>query len=743
MKKVKTIKGVPKYSVGTNGITPNLTLSKPQYSFDPNQLGGTTAPSGFSFNENWADMTTNQKMGAVSGAVGGAASLYNMAASGQKPTVGTALSGIATGASAGSAFGPIGAGVGAFMGLLAGTAGGRAKLDKNAITATSDINDAVSHNRGWFGSLFGADRGRLLRRAAGMQNSKMAYEQTANARVDYANDPRNQPVTVSAKDGGVIPELVHAKVSKGELYYDPYNKTLSRVPGSPDKPNTDDDVDAFLAKGGMVVTNNNKQPLINGKTQAIALAPMVDKPNKNMSKGTIEARDRIIKKVTRLNELSKTENNKTDGVVYADTGNANIGNNENQLLNWLRGKTKGTILGKNLNPPVDGDTRSELEKVRDRMKEWRETGTYFEVADPQQESNQPESNQGGFGHRNLSLTTNGAGGFKPTNKFGYLGPRSTRQLLYNPNIDYASQFEGWDDFYTKPVASKPTGVAKSGSSKTSPNKESVSQQGGHFRVHDSIGHRYGYPQLTIADAAEQITTPDKIDMNRIKKDIEYLDGQSEDGSTSNKSNFDLSNLYRGLSAIAPLFDRVRPRTTTLNRPTFKPIPVDVDPTNLLQDVQLGYALNNYNTSRGGFTAGQQLAAANVAASNLATQRANIHQWEKEQELKNITQNIMSYNDYSKLLAEIGNTEIDINDRNRAAANTINDTNRKSALNTLGSIAKEMKQEKIDAEDRERKYTMLEPLIKEVYENSDELLPLLKGKIKKVKKTKKSTKTEKV
>jgi len=148
----------------------------------------------------------------------------------------------------------------------------------------------------------------------------MAYEQTANARVDYANDPRNQPVTMSAKDGGIVPELVHAKVSKGELYYDPYNKTLSRVPGSPDKPNTDDDVDAFLAKGGMVVTNNNKQPLINGKTQAIALAPMVDKPNKNMSKGTIEARDRIIKKVTRLNELSKTENNKTNGVVYANKG---------------------------------------------------------------------------------------------------------------------------------------------------------------------------------------------------------------------------------------------------------------------------------------------------------------------------------------------------------------------------------------------------------------------------------------
>lgn len=698
MKKVKTIKGVPKYSVGTNGITPDLTLSKPQYNFNPNQLGGTTAPSGFSFNENWADMTTNQRMGAISGAVGGAASLYNMAASGQKPTVGTALSGIATGAQAGAAFGPIGAGAGAFMGLLAGTAGGRAKLDKNAITATSDINDAVSHNRGWFGSLFGADRGRLLRRAAGMQNSKMAYEQTANARVDYANDPRNQPVTVSAKDGGVIPELVHAKVSKGELYYDPYNKTLSRVPGSPDKPNTDDDVDAFLAKGGMVVTNNNKQPLINGKTQAIALAPMVDKPNKNMSKGTIEARDRIIKKVTRLNELSKNEGNRTNNIVYANKGY------NGQVEHYDASETTDT-------PLTTLSTDS--------------------------------SNQGGFGHRDLSLTANTAGGFGPTQKYGYLGYQSTRQFFPVGKIDYASQFEGWDKFYTKPVASKPTGVAKSGSSKTSSNKESVLQQGGHFRVQDSIGHRYGYPQLTIADAAEQITTPDKIDMNRIKKDIEYLDGQSEDSSTSNKSNFDLSNLYRGLSAIAPLFDRVRPRTTTLNRPTFKPIPVDVDPTNLLQDAQLGYALNNYNTSHGGFTAGQQLAAANVAASNLATQRANIHQWEKEQELKNITQNIMSYNDYSKLLAEIGNTEIDINDRNRAAANTINDTNRKSALNTLGSIAKEMKQEKIDAQDRERKYTMLEPLIREVYENSDELLPLLKGKIKKVKKTKKSTKTEKV
>lgn len=241
-----------------------------------------------------------------------------------KSTVGSALPGIASVASpiagalgieqseVGQTIGVIGAGMGkinpiagAAVQILGATAGGRAKFDSSKVSTTSNINDSVSHNSGWIGGLFGADRDQLLRDAAQYQNSLAATELTSHMRAKWANDPRNQSMTFNAKDGGIVPDVVHAKLSKGELYYDPYTKTLSRVPGSPNKPNTNDDVDAFVKEGGMIVPNSTKQPLLNGKTQAIALAPMIDKPGKKMSEGTIAARDAIVRKTVRRNEMAK------------------------------------------------------------------------------------------------------------------------------------------------------------------------------------------------------------------------------------------------------------------------------------------------------------------------------------------------------------------------------------------------------------------------------------------------------
>lgn len=144
----------------------------------------------------------------------------------------------------------------------------------------------------------------------------------------------------------------------------------------------------------------------------------------------------------------------------------------------------------------------------------------------------------------------------------------------------------------------------------------------------------------------------------------------------------------GLSALQAL-GKEKSETTRLQRPVWKAAPVGVDVLNQLQDAQLGYALANYNTAQGGYTVGQQLAARGAAASNFARQRAQIHQWQTEQQNKNIARNIAAFNTHSNVLAEIGNKEIDINDANRAAVRNINRENWKALSKNIGMYGRDV------------------------------------------------------
>lgn len=704
--KVKKIKKIPKYSEGglaelsdKSGLAPGK-ISQPRAVTEhkaqqmSNVLGKNygTSPTQNSVNSYGGYSNTQIPSGLTTGANELIKSTFDID---QNSTAAVMMDSTAQGAELGmSVGGPYGALIGAGVGFGLGSLK-KAKFDPSKATTTGNAADWVQKG----GLIGGGNYNEEVRKANQYQNSLVAAELSANAQTDWANDPRNQRAVLNVKDGGVVPELVHAKVSKGELYYDPYNKTLSRVPGSPNKPNTDDDVDAFLARGGMVVTNNDEQPLINGKTQAIALAPMVDKPNKNMSKGTIEARDRIVKKVTRLNELSKTEDNKPNDIVYANTGENNIGNNENQLLNWLRGKTKGTILGKNLNPPVDGDTRSELEKVRDRMKRVRQGGSYFD--DPYPFTFSPQSE---FGNRSLWFTTDGIGGFKPTDKFGYFGPQSTRQFLYTPDVSDVV-IPSFD--YALKSKSQKTSAKKSTPQTTTP---TVS------RAARAYMHNPENPPLYVPEAAlEPGKITDVIKPIRAKDAYAAIATENSDSDDNTKSTTNWEDLaYKAASILTPLFDREKAETTRLQRPTWHGIPVAVDVLNQLQDAQLGYALANYNTAQGGYTAGQQLAARGAAASDLARKRVAIHQWQTEQQNKNIAQNIASLNAHSNVLAEIENKEIDINDANRAAARSVKSQRRAEAMKNWGQVLRDKNQQAMD----DMRMIMIEPLLQYAYENPE-------------------------
>ena len=314
--KVKKIKKIPGYYDGTLAVKSNpiagLTMQTPGLKVDT-----TAALRGFGNKIKNGLNAVGDALGGtagIAGIVGGAAESVAGALGIEQTATSKAIGQV------GQAIGMVNPAIGAGVQILGATMGAGAKFDESKVSTTSDIQDAVSHNTGWGGALFGRDRNKLLRTANTYQNSLVAAERTSQAQLEWANDPANQGMVFTAKDGGIVPGKVKAKISKGELYYNPRTKTLTRVPGSPDKPNTDDDITAFLETGGIVTPHSEKTLMINGKTQAQVFAPMTDKPNKKMSKGTIEARDLGIKNMAILNELTKPSNKQNYDAVYASNG---------------------------------------------------------------------------------------------------------------------------------------------------------------------------------------------------------------------------------------------------------------------------------------------------------------------------------------------------------------------------------------------------------------------------------------
>ena len=508
MRKVKKIKKIPKYYNGELAVKANpgegvVMPTTSDYMKYQKLYGNNAATStgNFSFNENYKDMSTNQKSAAIAGAVGAGADLYDMAASGQKPTVGTALSGIAKGASAGAAFGPVGAIVGAAVGLAAGTAGGRATLDRSKISSTSNINDAVSHNTGWIGGLMGADRDALLAQASGIQNSKMATEQTANKQLEWANDPRNQGMVSTLKEGGIVPGEHYA--SRNEVEVDANGNNAVRYKWDPKGKDT---------------------------------YHIMFNPDGSLTEGNMIFNDEGVRR--------------PDGTKYSDTADKMIKN----------------------------------------------------IKDPKL--------------RKISLK--------------------------------------------KLAAEQEEQKAKEGKTKNG------------IPAHEKGGIQWN----------------------------------------------DLA--YQTAAMLTPLLDKEKAETTRLQRPTWKAAPVAVDVLNQLQDAQLGYTLANYNTAQGGYTAGQQLAARGVAASNLAKQRAAIHQLQTEQQNKNIAQNIASYNNYANIIADIANKETDMNAANRATARNINRQNKAAALKTWGQINNDQNKRKMD----KLRIAAAAPMFEYGIENYDEMVKML-------------------
>lgn len=331
----KKVKKIPKYNSG-GSVLDTLLKNNPIGQNNTNIQSGATAGT-IANGTTWGTANKIQKTNMIVDAAAGGLDLLNMATSGQKATVGTALSGIAKGASAGAMFGPIGAGVGAAVGAIAGTAGRKHGYDRNS--SSTNFNDIYQEGSGWL-SWFGPSSHEAKSDANRVQSSNIAKIQTEGIKADYMNNPNVQLNPVLVAEGGIMRTPVDALVSKGELIYNPVTKKLSKVPGSKGKPNKADDVYAKLYEGDVVISNSPTMLMANGKTPAQNLMGMVDK---YATGGTVKAREAIIKKVVNWQEANKTkpqEYAKFDGGGIAGINKYGYNKNMSDFAYWDKDKNE-------------------------------------------------------------------------------------------------------------------------------------------------------------------------------------------------------------------------------------------------------------------------------------------------------------------------------------------------------------------------------------------------------------------
>ena len=184
------------------------------------------------------------------------------------------------------------------------------------------------------------------------------------------------------------------------------------------------------------------------------------------------------------------------------------------------------------------------------------------------------------------------------------------------------------------------------------------------------------------------------------------------------------NLYRMAVLSQPLWGRAKAEPVNYESPVYKGVPTAVDVLPYFRDINQNYAssiydiMNNYRNSGAGISATIQ------AANDRAKQLADIRQYQTNAQNELIGKNVGIYNNWANEHAKIMNDVYDKNAANRATARNINRQNIAAALSNYGQILRDDKLLATESQNNKLKTKILEPFVKAVYENSDELVPMI-------------------
>lgn len=668
----KKVKKIPKYSIGSSGITPG--------GYDPNMFNKSTLYKPSILNSD-AVQSFNQATNAVNTTLSlDNPTLYNQQQFNQQmnqglnnPTKNTQndLRGMlgSTASGAGLGFmvgGPMGAGIGAAAGLLVDT------LPKIIGTGGSvDQNTGEIQYASGLGKIFGRSDAALRRESNRVKNVNLSRVQTENLKTDYYNNP-NVPTSVNvlAAEGGVMRQPVDALVSKGELIYDPETKQLSKVPGSKGKPNKKDDVAVKLHEGDIVVSNSPTMLMANGKTPAQNLENMVTidkKKNNKLSEGTIKAREAVIKKVVNWQEANKT---KPQEYAKFDGGTANVKSADDvsynndmymQMLSMLPminalnfdkyNNLQNTYATLGFTDKKPGDNLKKSKAIEDYQK-------LYEALTLGNERIRAMQNEGRIQGRNGSADKpetwfDGLGGTQTWLR--HLGKNLSKEQLDEVNLLLAKQ--GLEAFHNTNGMINYRKLNKPVNAKITP-------------IHPEIEEEI-VDELPIPDAEKWAADP----QGQYKKGLRKLR---------------LQNLIKPFGKMGDVISDIAPLAVAMfgnydyhteqpyiNPAKYVPTGVNIDPIRRAADES--YAMTRYNQANINPNTGAGMAYSLQAASNRAKTLADAYQWQQEQQNKLIGQNVGIYNTWAPMEAQARHTANTETRQNEGAAQQMRDSAIRDAI----------------------------------------------------------------
>lgn len=523
-----------------------------------------------------------------------------------------------------------------------------------------------------YGGIFGRSKRSLRNESNRIKTSLVDKIITQDLNEGYYSDPNNSINTniyATAAEGGIMRQPVDALVSKGELIYNPMTKKLSKVPGSKGKPNKADDVYARLYEGDVVISNSPTMLMSNGKTPAQNLEGLVDK---YATGGTVKAREAIIKKVVNWQEANKTKPQEyakfDEGTHYVDGQRAIYRHGRW----WWNEGGKKDAQGKMYFVPYTGkSTPSETEPTKHTSE------TPVAPLDP----------------------------------------------AYRQHVRYSST----NDVERKATVSKPSSDKKTIVALQDTTPLQINQTQLDWARQEAAKTMSQYAPSTTRLIAPGLVAP-KIDPTETVEEAP-LPGSSTKGSQeSTGTGFDDSNwrdsLYRMAVLSQPLWDRAKAEPVNYESPVYKYVPTAIDVLPYFRDINQNYAssiydiMNNYRNSGAGISATMQ------AANDRAKQLADIRQYQTNAQNELIAKNVGIYNNWANEHARIMNDVYDKNAANRATARNINRQNIAAALSNYGQILRDDKLLATESQNNKLKTKILEPFVKAVYENSDELIPMI-------------------
>lgn len=565
----------------------------------------------------------------------------------------------------------------------------------------------------WLG--LGRSDDSVMKQANREKGSILAKQFTEDLKADYANQGINPAPNALAAEGAIIDNSTQVLVSPGELIYDYKNKTLTKVPFGNGKPNTDDNVFMKVEQGDKKGVLNNKADMgttVNGKTLAMRFEPMIDKPNKKFSKGTIDARDAIVKKALRVQEQHKTG---PQEYAAFNTGMDNI----DKVKNWG---------GNNPYAPSNMGNNTWWTYVKN-------------LADQFGESVEQFLNRAKL--RGEDLAKFGSTGLIPyvnpiTGTVSFALPWGSKYIDGSTHADdvitnekVAAPVVKDDQTVVVPqVNEKTTNAVDKNIAKVSPKKEITKKEIPVKKLDKSVG------VLETPDLSKQYSRADTYNPNLVQlgkdpfkkleeKLFEPVQPIESELTTSNYSNPGWQDwLYRTALLTQPWWDMAKAEPVNYTLPNAKYISVGADPTPLMKSADETYSIGNYNFAQFGGSTGQRMGYGAALANNRAKQYADAYKWQQDVQNKQIAQNVGIYNNWDTQRTEILNNVFDKTAANRATARNINRQNRDAALSNYGQMLFNDKQFYADVLDKKLKTKLLEPFIQSVYENSDELMPAL-------------------